>query len=518
MPTLHLSGFPRIGAKCELSTLLEAYWKGENDAPTLLQGARALRQRHWLLQKGAGVQLSPVGDFSLFDHVLDTLVLLGAIPARFGFCASTLSCEQYFAMARGQQAQPALAMRQWFDTHYHYLQPEWQTDSRFSANPAPLLTQLAEARALGIQTKPVLIGPLTLLWLGSAARHFDRLQLLPALLDAYAQLLQALQQQGVQWLQLDEPILTQELPEAWLTALEQAYRQLAASPLKLLLASYFGSVEKHASRLKALPVAGLHLDLASAPEQLPAFATDWPQDKVLSAGIVDGRNIWRSDLSRQLDGLQDLAAQLGERLWLAPSCSLLHSPFDLAAETDMENDTRSAMAFAVQKLYELKLLKRALEQGRDSIRNELQASDHVSARRQSATPLALVKRDENHGASAEKHASLAAAAALPLLEEQLGGAAIAEQAATQLDGFVATRLGAVQLHGSTSITPPIVAAEIHGSAALQQQSIADVPALANTILQWSFVRTDLPRSTIQHQLADALVQGGQHGKCGENAA
>lgn len=384
MSHIHLLGFPRIGAKRELKFLVEKFWKNEIDDAALQAGARELRQKHWLLQKGAGLDISPVGDFSLYDQVLDAQVLVGAIPRRFGFDAANLSSTQYFQLARGNAQQHALEMTKWFDSNYHYLVPEWHADTTFAANPAPLLAQIAEARALGVTAKPVLIGPLTLLWLGKCkGAAFDRLSLLPALLDSYRQLLAALHAAGVEWVQIDEPILSLDLPAAWLQAFSPTYTALATSPLKLLLATYFGDVSAHAALLKALPVAGLHLDLVRAPQQLAAFTQGWPQHKVLSAGLIDGRNIWRADLDAVLQQAETLQAQLGEQLWLAPSCSLLHTPFDLAQEIKLDVDLKSWLAFAVQKVNELKLVKRGLQQGRDSIGNELAASNFARDQRRS---------------------------------------------------------------------------------------------------------------------------------------
>ena len=386
MSQIHLLGFPRIGAKRELKFLVEKFWKNEIDENALHSGARELRQKHWLLQKGAGLDLSPVGDFSLYDQVLDTQILVGGIPKRFGFDAANLSTTQYFELARGNKQLHALEMTKWFDTNYHYLVPEWHANTQFSANPAPLLAQIAEAQALGVKVKPVLIGPLTLLWQGKCkGADFDRLSLLPALLKTYQELLLALNAAKVDWVQIDEPILSLDLPADWLAAFAPTYTTLAQSPLKILLATYFGSVAEHADLLKSLPVAGLHLDLVRAPQQLATFTQGWPQDKVLSAGLIDGRNIWRADLDAALAQAEALRAQLGDKLWLAPSCSLLHSPFDLAQESKLDVDLKSWLAFAVQKVNELKLLKRGLTQGRSAIENELAASNFARDQRKSST-------------------------------------------------------------------------------------------------------------------------------------
>lgn len=582
MTTLHLLGFPRIGAKRELKTLLENYWKNEIDEAALLSGARELRQRHWLLQKGAGVELSPVGDFSLYDHVLDAQLLVGAIPPRFGFDAARLSTEQYFQLARGNAGQPALEMTKWFDTNYHYLVPEWHEDTAFQAQPERLLAQVREAQALGLRAKPVLLGPLSLLWLGKAKHAgLDRLSLLPALLQAYRDVLAALAAAKVEWVQIDEPILALDLPPEWLAAFEPAYRQLQDGSLNLLLATYFGSVAEHAELLQRLPVAGLHLDLVRAPLQLAAFADGWPQDKVLSAGVIDGRNIWRADLSRVLASLQPLAADLGERLWIAPSCSLLHAPFDLAAETQLDVDVKTWLAFAVQKLNELKVLKRGVEQGREAIANELAGSDYARQQR-AASPLIHrpeVQRrlatlpadaDRRHSAYPARAAAQQAWLKLPLLPTTTIGSfpqtasirgaraafkrgelsadayrqamrqeielAIRRQEALdidvlvhgeaerndmveyfgeQLSGFVFTAGGWVQSYGSRCVKPPILFGDVARPQAMTvewaeyAQSLTPRPVKGMltgpvTILQWSFVRDDLPRGEVCRQIALAL--------------
>ncbi|SME98340.1 5-methyltetrahydropteroyltriglutamate--homocysteine S-methyltransferase [Pseudogulbenkiania subflava] len=408
MTTIHLLGFPRIGARRELKQLQESYWKQDIDEAALLKGARELRQRHWLLQKGAGVELAPVGDFALYDHVLDAQILVGALPARFGFDAATLTTAQYFELGRGNARQPALEMTKWFDTNYHYLVPEWHADTAFSANPAPLLAQLREAQALGLKAKPVLVGPLTLLWLGKVkGAAFDRLHLLPALLECYRELLAALAAAGAEWVQIDEPILALDLPADWLGAFAPSYQRLAEAPVKLLLASYFGSVAEHADLLQKLPVAGLHLDLTRAPQQLDVFLAAWPEHKVLSAGVIDGRNVWRADLGAVLTRLETARARLGERLWLAPSCSLLHCPVDLAQELALDVDVKTWLAFAVQKLNELKLLKRGLLDGRDAIAPELAGSDHTQSSRRTSPrihrPTVQARRAALSGDSDRRH-------------------------------------------------------------------------------------------------------------------
>jgi methionine synthase II (cobalamin-independent) len=368
---LHNLGFPCIGVNRELKHAVEAFWKGESTLAKLEQTGRELRAGHWRLQQDRGVRMVPVGDFAWYDRMLNMSALLGCAPRRFGF-GGKITLDQYFQLARGNEAQGAMEMTKWFDTNYHYLVPEFDAGTFFSIGVESLFDELAEARQAGAVPKPVLIGPLTFLWLGKVKQaDFNRLALLPALLPVYVEVLRRFGAQGVEWVQMDEPALVQDLPTEWLNGLRTVYSALGEAGPKLLLATYFGSVAPLAAELKALPVAGLHLDLQRAPEQLSSFLADFPTDKVLSAGVVDGRNIWRNDLEASLELLEAAHRQVGDRLWLAPSCSLLHVPVDLERETDLDPEVKGWLAFAVQKLGELGILGKALEQGRESVMTEL---------------------------------------------------------------------------------------------------------------------------------------------------
>lgn len=387
MTTTHILGFPRIGAHRELKHALEAFWRGEDpDATHLQDTGRRLRARHWQAQRDAGLAFVTVGDFAWYDHVLTLCATLGALPRRFGFDARALTLAQYFALARGNADHPAMDMTKWFDTNYHHLVPEFDEHTRFDGGVSWLLDEVDEARALGHAVKAVLPGPLTLLWLarwdGGAAT--DRLDLLPRVLAAYQRLLIALQRRGVAWVQIDEPVLCLDLPEAWRAALPASGAALRVEGLKTLLALPFGSAAEHAEALAALPLDGVHLDLVRAPQQLPAWLAVWPRDRVLSLGVVDGRNIWRTDLRRVLSQVREAQAAWGERLWLAPSCSLLHVPVSLAPETRLDPELRSWLAFATEKLDELHLLARALDEGEPAVAEALaQAEAAVAGRRAS---------------------------------------------------------------------------------------------------------------------------------------
>ena len=375
MATTHNLGFPRIGGQRELKFALEDYWAGRQTEQELTITATDLRRRHW--QQQAGLDFVPVGDFSLYDQVLDMSVTLGNLPARVADKQGS-ELDAYFRAARGRGANdsPCCAtaageMTKWFDTNYHYIVPEFTADTRFELNPERLLSQLAEAQAQGVKAKPVIIGPVTYLWLGKTSDGSNRLDLLERLLPAYSQLLEALADAGADWVQIDEPALVTDLDANWRYAFNLAYHQLKANRPKLLLATYFGELRDNLQLACELPVAGLHIDAVSAPAEVSRVA-DWlPSHKILSLGVINGRNIWKSDLNNILDWLEPLNEKLGERLWLAPSCSLLHVPVDLAREQELDTEIRSWLAFAVQKLDELQTLAKALNEGRTTVRSEL---------------------------------------------------------------------------------------------------------------------------------------------------
>ena len=389
MVTTHSLGFPRIGRKRELKFALEKYWKGTISEQALLEIATDLRAQHW--QDQARLDWIPAGDFSLYDHVLDTSFMLGNIPARVsGLSGSAI--DNYFRVARGRSVSDDSAsscvnageMTKWFDTNYHYIVPEFEKNTRFSLNSSHLLEQIQQARQTHHQVKPVILGPVTYLWLGKSKDGSDKLDLLDDLLNTYAQLLHELENSGIEWVQIDEPILVMELAAEWKHALRKTYYQLQATPVKLLLTTYFGQLQDNLQLACELPVDGLHLDAITAKDEI-AKVIDWlPTHKILSLGVINGRNIWKADLSATLDWLEPIAARLQDRLWLAPSCSLLHVPVDLDNEQRLDTDIQSWLAFAVQKLNEVEVLAKALNHGRESIAEILQEnSAAVTSRKQS---------------------------------------------------------------------------------------------------------------------------------------
>ncbi len=385
MNTFHLSGYPRVGAKRELKFAVEAFWKGNISESELSQVAKDIRQQNWATQIAAGVDLLPVGDFSFYDHVLDTVCALGAIPSRFGFDAASLTLTQYFELARGNATQVAMEMTKWFDTNYHYIVPEWHKDTQFKANAANLIAQIKEAKATGHDIKPTLLGPISLLWLGKEKdTNLNRLELLSHLLPEYQKLLRELANAGVDWIQIDEPILAVDIAQEWVDAFVPTYQELAITGTRIIIGTYFASVAEYLNLLKTLPVNGVHIDCIRAPEQLAEFANAWPENKVLSVGLIDGRNVWRANLRETIDLLAPIATQLGNNLWIAPSCSLLHCPQDLNAEEKLNPEIKNWLAFAAQKLQELGIIKQALVHGKDTVQQALVDSDTAAASRRTS--------------------------------------------------------------------------------------------------------------------------------------
>ncbi|MCJ7959257.1 MAG: 5-methyltetrahydropteroyltriglutamate--homocysteine S-methyltransferase [Pseudomonas sp.] len=392
MAVAHSLGFPRIGRDRELKKAQEAFWKGELDEAGLRAVGRDLRNTHWALQKQAGIELLPVGDFAWYDQVLTHSLMFGVIPERFRPADGQATLHTLFGMARGVSdnccgGAHAQEMTKWFDTNYHYLVPEFSADQQFQLGWEQLFEEVKEARDLGHNVKPVVIGPLTYLWLGKAkGGDFDKLDLLDRLLPLYGQIFQRLADLGVEWVQIDEPILVLDLPQDWKNAFERAYNLIQRDPLKKLVATYFGGLEENLGLAANLPVDGLHIDLVRAPEQYPTILDRLPAYKVLSLGVVNGRNVWRCDLEKALATLQHAHEKLGDRLWVAPSCSLLHSPVDLGREDTLDAELKSWLAFAVQKCAEVAVLAQAVNAPQaPNVRAALAQSRAVQAARAAST-------------------------------------------------------------------------------------------------------------------------------------
>ncbi|MFO7530486.1 MAG: 5-methyltetrahydropteroyltriglutamate--homocysteine S-methyltransferase [Marinobacter sp.] len=376
MVTTHSLGYPRIGGQRELKFTLEAYWQGRLTEEELEITASDLRRRHW--QDQQVLDLVPVGDFSLYDQVLDMSETLGHLPERAGKPGGH-TLDRYFRAARGRGASDdsccgtqAGEMTKWFDTNYHYIVPEFHQDTEFRLDSSRILAQLDEAQKQGFPAKPVIIGPVTYLWLGKSKDSSDPLALLERILPVYGHLLDQLAEAGAEWVQVDEPALVTELDDRWRHAFSLAYHHLKAARPKLLLTTYFGQLRENLQLTCELPVAAVHLDAVAARPEADRLA-DWlAPHKVLSLGAINGRNVWKTDLNATLDWLEPLHSRLGERLWLAPSCSLLHVPIDLEPENKLDPQIRQWLSFARQKLGELTTLAKALNHGRKSVARELE--------------------------------------------------------------------------------------------------------------------------------------------------
>lgn len=589
MVLTHNLGFPRIGAKRELKFALESYWKGASSREALQTSAAELRARHWHDQ--ATLDLVPVGDFSFYDQVLDMSFTLGSLPARVrGFQGDAL--DNYFRVARGRSTTSAEnhaacsggvapgEMTKWFDTNYHYIVPEFDAGTEFKLDASRLLTQLAEAKGQDVAAKPVIIGPVTYLALGKAKDGTSKLSLLPKLLPVYAELLATLGNAGAEWVQIDEPILVTELEFAWQEAFKTAYAALNTGAVKLLLNTYFGRLLENLPLVASLPVQGVHLDAINARNEVEALVAASP-DHVISLGVVNGRNIWKTDLTATLAWLEPLSERLGDRLWLAPSCSLLHVPVDLTFEQKLDPEIKSWLAFAVQKLEEIGVLAKALNEGRSAVAAELAANAAAIAARRSSIRVhnSAVKAavasitpelGQRQSPFAVREAKQAAILSLPLYptttigsfpqtkdirsarsafkagtidevaykaamrreiehavreQEKLGldvlvhGEAerndMVEYFGEQLDGFAFSQNGWVQSYGSRCVKPPILFGDVSRPKAMTIEWIKYAASLTNkpmkgmltgpvTILNWSFVRDDEPRSVSCMQLALAI--------------
>jgi 5-methyltetrahydropteroyltriglutamate--homocysteine methyltransferase len=408
-------GFPRMGPYRELKKSLESYWAGKTSASQLEASTAELRERHWRTQVGLGIDHIPSGDFSLYDHVLDTTVLVGAVPERYDV-GSAEGPDQYFAMARGGTLNgrdvTALEMTKWFDTNYHYLVPELKPRQQFALSSTKPLDELRQAAAIGITTRPVLLGPVSFLLLSKwTDDNGPRLALLPGLCAVYAELLESLRRAGASWVQIDEPVLSTDLDSGQLDAFAQAYAVLReASPdMRLLVATYFAGLGENLGAALALPVDALHLDVVADPQQLEVAVGEAPNSLALSLGIVDGRNVWRSDLDEALTRLEAVRKTLGsDRLLVAPSCSLLHLPVDLDLDPSLDPELRSWLAFAVQRLEEVRILVSGLNEGRGAIEEELKEASAAHASR-AASPRAhdsaVSRRLANHDSAMERRTS-----------------------------------------------------------------------------------------------------------------
>jgi 5-methyltetrahydropteroyltriglutamate--homocysteine methyltransferase len=590
-------GYPRVGAHRELKRACEKYWSGKISLEELLVTGKSIRKENWKLQHEKGIDLIPSNDFSFYDQVLDTTLMVGAIPERYKNAQASNEnlLDLYFAMARGLQKDGvdviAMEMTKWFDTNYHYIVPEFTKDQEFALLASKVIDEFNEAKALGIHTKPVLLGPVTYLLLGKEKEEgFKRLDLLSKLLPVYFTILERLTEAGATWVQFDEPILSTDLTHEEQEAIIHVYHRISEKfpTLKTYLASYFGDYGNNLDTVLSLPVCALHLDLKRGPNQLKqVLKSDKRRENIsLSLGVVDGRNIWKNDFAASLQYIQQAKQQLGEdRIFISPSCSLLHVPYDLDLEQSekvLSNEIKDWMAFAKQKLEELQSLKilahipdhgshplfkenlASIKKRENStlihkpkVKQRLEQLDEKDYHRQSPfekrkvlqeshlkLPLfptttigsfpqtrevrqnrSLFKKgvinEEQYVAYLKSETEKAIA-----LQEEIGLDVpvhgeferndMVEYFGEQLEGFTFTQNGWVQSYGSRCVKPPVIYGDVSRPNPMTvfwtsfAQSLTNKPVKGMltgpvTILQWSFVRDDQPRSATCEQIALAIL-------------
>jgi 5-methyltetrahydropteroyltriglutamate--homocysteine methyltransferase len=576
-------GFPRMGAKREMKFAMERYWAGQRGGISLEQTAAELRKSHWQLQVASGIDVPPSNDFSLYDHVLDTAFMLGAIPSRFR-SEETSTTDNYFRMARGARDAPAMEMTKWFDTNYHYIVPEFEEGMTFRLHSSKPMDEYFEAKKLGIDTRPVLLGPISFVLLGKfTTGEVKQTGVLESIIPIYREVLAHLHEAGAEWVQIDEPCLMLDVSPPVKTLYREIYNELlkpGRTP-QILLATYFAALGRNLDIAASLPVQGLHIDIVRSPEQLASVCRALPAEMRLSLGVVDGRNVWRTDLSKALGLIRAAIVALGsDRIEVAPSCSLLHVPVDLDQEEKLDPELRNWMAFAKQKLQEVSVLARAAE-GDRTVLTQIQANQQLLElrrlsprvrnpevrRRTESADESMLTRKSPHSIRAKKQA---AALHLPLLptttigsfpqtaevrqmrasfkagnldsagyekfleeetvrclrfQEETGIDVLVhgeferndmvEYFGEQLSGFTFSQHGWVQSYGSRCVKPPIIFGDVarphpmtvRWSRFAQSQTNRPVKGMLTgpvTILQWSFVRDDQPRSETCRQIALAV--------------
>jgi 5-methyltetrahydropteroyltriglutamate--homocysteine methyltransferase len=589
-------GYPRIGGQRELKKVCESYWAGKTGHKNVLTVGKTIRHENWQIQKDAGIDLIPSNDFSYYDHVLDHSLMFGAIPKRYNEVILKQGNEEldlYFAMARGYQKDGldvvAMEMTKWFDTNYHYIVPEFYKDQQFKLFSTKITNEFYEAKQLGIITKPVLIGPISYLLLGKEKEAgFEKIDLLKNLLPVYSEILNKLQDLGAEWIQFDEPFLSLDLSEKEQQAYRDTYKQLRKDfpRLKFVLTTYFEKLGSNTALATSLPVDALHIDLVRAPQQLDEVLDQLPAKTILSLGLVDGRNIWKNDFEASLAIIQKAKEKLGsERVWIAPSCSLIHSPCDLKNENNNEvltPEIKQWLAFAKQKVNEIALLKslstdnpgvgtqyKLAENKHDNasrktselihnyiVKERVAAITESDAQRTNTFLSRKQKQQEllnlplfatttigsfpqtaevrSWRAQLKKGAITQAQYDLHIAEEtekvvkwqedidldvlvhgEFERNDMVEYFGEQLQGFTFTQNGWVQSYGSRCVKPPIIYGDVSRPDAMTVKWSAYAQSLTTkwmkgmltgsvTLLQWSFVRNDQPRSETCTQIALAI--------------
>jgi len=584
-------GFPRIGAKRELKKAVESYWKGELSLDDLKVAASDIRANNWEYQKQSGLDLIPSNDFSFYDQVLDMIALVGAVPERYKHKGGNVSLDTYFAMARGAQGNgldvKAMEMTKWFDTNYHYIVPEFFKGQEFQLSSTKVFDEFKEAKSLGIKTRPVILGPVSFLIQGKTHDEgFEQIELLSKLLPVYEEIVSKLSELGADCIQIDEPCLVLDLKDSEKEAYESAYNALSSvansKGVEIQLATYFGGLKDNLNFVSKLPVSALHIDLVRAPEQLDDVLAKLSDDVKLSLGVVDGRNIWKNNFADSLKVINKAVSKLGsENVIIAPSCSLLHSPVDLDSEVELDEEIKSWLAFARQKVKEIAVLTKAVNEGEDSVCAILEenAKSHdsrsVSTRihneavksRASSVDEDMISRNSEYTERAKVQREEIGLPALPtttigsfpqtkevraqrakfkkgeLTSEQYDkflkeetvrcirfqeGCGIdvlvhgeferndmVEYFGEQLNGFAFTKFGWVQSYGSRCVKPPIIFGDVSRDKPMtvdwakfsQEQTDLYMKGMLTgpvTILQWSFVRDDQPRSETCKQIGLAI--------------
>lgn len=589
----HILGYPRIGSKRELKKACEQYWSGKIVLEELLTAGRAICSQNWNLQEEAGIDLIPCNDFSYYDQVLDMSLVVGAIPTRYHEVAlkkNNSELDLYFAMARGYQKDgldiTAMEMTKWFDTNYHYIVPEFYKNQQFKLTSDKIFNEFAGAKQAGINAKPVIIGLVSYLLLGKEKEEgFDKLDLAHHLLPVYVEILSKLQSQGAEWIQFDEPFLALDINEKAKETYTFVYAELRRlfPKLKFIVTTYFEGLKNNLPLAVSLPVNVLHIDLVRNPEQLEDVLGSIPESLSLSLGVVDGRNIWKNDYEKSLSLIKKATEKLGsERVFIAPSSSLLHSPCDLDFETDLDTEIKNWLAFAKQKVKEVVALKELasgttapsilqdFEDNKKAISarktSPLIHNTEVKLRTESVTdqdsqrknpfnirkeaqqktlqlPLFPTTTIGSFPQTAEvrswrakfKKGELTAEQYDALLKEETRRTIrwqenigidvlvhgeyerndMVEYFGEQLKGFVFTKNGWVQSYGSRCVKPPIIFGDVfrpepmtvYWSQYAQSQTKQWVKGMLTgpvTILQWSFVRDDQPRSETCKQIALAI--------------
>ncbi|CAM6009567.1 unnamed protein product [Sphagnum balticum] len=586
--TSHVVGYPRMGPKRELKFALESFWDKKTAASDLEKTAKDLRHAIWKQMADAGVTLIPSNTFSYYDQVLDTTALVGAVPPRYGWTGGEIGLDIYFSMARGNATQPAMEMTKWFDTNYHYIVPELSPETKFALSSRKAVSEYKEAKELGIETVPVLVGPVSYLLLAkadkAAPKNFDTLSLLDSLLPVYKQVLGELEEAGAKFVQIDEPTLVLDLEASKLEAFKKAYSILGSGlGVKLLLETYFADIpeETYKTVIELESVSAIGLDLVRGSKSLDLIKKiGLPAGKTLFAGVVDGRNVWANDLVASVAILEDLAKTLGkERVVVSTSCSLMHTAVDLKNETKLDSELKSWLAFAAQKVLEVVALANAISGKKDEeflsanaaalasrrssprVHNkavqeaaaELKNSEHrrstnVSIRLEEQqkhlnlpilptttigsfpqTPeLRRVRREfKNNKITEEEYvkAIQGEISSVVKLQEELDIDVLVhgeperndmvEYFGEQLEGFCFSGNGWVQSYGSRCVKPPIIYGDVSRPKAMTvfwstyAQSLTKRPMKGMltgpvTILNWSFVRDDQPRSETCMQIALAI--------------